>query len=228
MTTPRPTSPRNPTPSGPAHTAPIPLGPAPAAATPCRPRLPRPQHTHLYSPAHYAHSCRPRPLHPLLQATPTTPTPAGPARTGRPGLRAILAAHVVWAGAVVVPLQVVAPGPVLAGAWLTEVDVHLWGGSGHEGAAGTGPWARARPYEQSPRPGPHSDQTPGLRSRGLQDGLAQPVCLDPWLDGNTWAGQALPPPRPGAALFRGLPGRHPAFAPPTGRKAGSRYSCGSF
>lgn len=221
---------------GPSPHCTHPFRPRPCCSDSCRPRLPypplltpstthsplqpRPLHTLLQAPP-----TSPPPLHPLLQATPTTPTPAGPSRTGRPGLGAILAAHVVWAGAVVVPLQVVAPGPVLAGAWLAEVDVHLWGGCSHEGAAGTGRWARAHVPKSSPRdPGPTQTRQPGLCSQSLEDSPAQPVCPDPWLDGNTWAGQAPPPPRPGAALFRGLPGRHPAFAPPTG----SRSSCGSF
>lgn len=97
--------PTAPTIAGPAHNALTSTSPAHCTLS-CRPRL---QNTHLY---------RPRPQHPLLKAPPTAPTPAGPARTGRPRLRAILAAHVIRAGAVVVPLQVVALGPVLAGAWL--------------------------------------------------------------------------------------------------------------
>lgn len=47
------------------------------------------------------------------------PTSAGPAQARLPGHRAVLAAHVVGAGAVIVVFQVVAAGAVLAWAWLT-------------------------------------------------------------------------------------------------------------
>lgn len=65
------------------------------------------------SPAPPSHLCWP------------SPTSAGPARARLPGHRAVLAPHAVRARAVVVTLQVVAASTVLAGTWLTEVDVHL-------------------------------------------------------------------------------------------------------
>lgn len=59
-----------------------------------------------------------------LRAAPCTS--AASTRAGRPGHRAVLAAKVLGAGAVVVALQVVAAGTIQAGAWLAEVHVHLW------------------------------------------------------------------------------------------------------
>lgn len=48
-----------------------------------------------------------------------------PARACLPGHGAVLAAKVFWAGAVVVILKVVAASTIEAGAWFTEIHVHL-------------------------------------------------------------------------------------------------------
>lgn len=49
----------------------------------------------------------------------------GPTRACLPGHRAVLAAKVFWAGAVVVILKVVAASTVEAGVWFAEIHVHL-------------------------------------------------------------------------------------------------------
>lgn len=48
-----------------------------------------------------------------------------PARACVPGHRAVLATKVFWAGTVVVTLKVVAASTIEAGAWFTEIHVHL-------------------------------------------------------------------------------------------------------
>ena len=155
----------------------------------------------------------------------TAATSASPARARRPGLRAVLATHVLGARTVVVALQVVAAGPVPAGAWLAEVSVHLGRGASMRAQAlllelDDEP-GLSRVHTGNPQdPGPIRTRHPGLCSQSLQERPTQ-TAQAPQLDGNTCGGQAPPTTLASrAALFRCirpsplLPAGRPAIGPP--------------